>query len=98
MMCIGLLMEFPHLFCFKQLQSIGFIGPGLALLCLNFAKTPEVASVLITLSLSFSAFSQAGFLLNMQVRQHHSIEYPSTISQASVDSSFNSSLKIFSDS
>ncbi|PHU07073.1 putative anion transporter 3, chloroplastic [Capsicum chinense] len=50
----------------KVMQSIGFIGPGLALLCLNFAKTPEVASVLITLALSFSAFSQAGFLLNMQ--------------------------------
>lgn len=50
----------------KVMQSIGFIGPGVALLCLNFAKTPEVASVLITIALSFSAFSQAGFLLNMQ--------------------------------
>lgn len=50
----------------KVMQSIGFIGPGLALLCLNFAKTPEVASVLITIALSFSAFSQAGFLLNME--------------------------------
>lgn len=50
----------------KVMQSIGFIGPGLALLCLNFAKTPEVASVMITIALSFSAFSQAGFLLNMQ--------------------------------
>lgn len=50
----------------KVMQSIGFIGPGLALLCLNFAKTPTVASVLITIALSFSAFSQAGFLLNMQ--------------------------------
>ncbi|XP_049408390.1 probable anion transporter 3, chloroplastic [Solanum stenotomum] len=50
----------------KVMQSIGFIGPGMALLCLNFAKTPEVASVLITIALSFSAFSQAGFLLNMQ--------------------------------
>lgn len=50
----------------KVMQSIGFIGPGVALLCLNFAKMPEVASVLITIALSFSAFSQAGFLLNMQ--------------------------------
>ncbi|PWA97546.1 phosphate transporter 4,2 [Artemisia annua] len=50
----------------KVMQSIGFIGPGLALLCLNYAKTPVVASVLITVALSFSAFSQAGFLLNMQ--------------------------------
>lgn len=67
------------------MQSIGFIGPGVALLCLNFAKTPEVASVLITIALSFSAFSQAGFLLNMQVRQHNSIEYTSITSQANID-------------
>ncbi|KAK1398290.1 putative anion transporter 3, chloroplastic [Heracleum sosnowskyi] len=50
----------------KVMQSIGFIGPGIALLCLNFAKTPVVASVLMTLALSLSSFSQAGFLLNMQ--------------------------------
>ncbi|KAK4359297.1 hypothetical protein RND71_021526 [Anisodus tanguticus] len=50
----------------KVMQSIGFIGPGVALLCLNFAKTPEVAAVMITIALSFSSFSQAGFLLNMQ--------------------------------
>nr|GEW56979.1 probable anion transporter 3, chloroplastic [Tanacetum cinerariifolium] len=50
----------------KVMQSIGFIGPGLALLGLNYAKTPVAASVLITVALSFSAFSQAGFLLNMQ--------------------------------
>lgn len=50
----------------KIMQSIGFIGPGVSLLCLNYAKTPEVAAVYITIALSFSAFSQAGFLLNMQ--------------------------------
>nr|GMC90083.1 probable anion transporter 3, chloroplastic [Ipomoea batatas] len=50
----------------KVMQSIGFIGPGLSLLCLNFAKTPEVAAIMITIALSFSSFSQAGFLLNMQ--------------------------------
>ncbi|KAI3759892.1 hypothetical protein L1987_50276 [Smallanthus sonchifolius] len=50
----------------KVMQSIGFIGPGLALLCLNYAKSPAVASVYITLALSLSSFSQAGFLLNMQ--------------------------------
>ncbi|KVH94802.1 Major facilitator superfamily [Cynara cardunculus var. scolymus] len=50
----------------KVMQSIGFIGPGLALLCLNYAKTPVIASVYITVALSLSAFSQAGFLLNMQ--------------------------------
>ncbi|KAK1437142.1 hypothetical protein QVD17_02927 [Tagetes erecta] len=50
----------------KLMQSIGFIGPGLALLCLNYAKSPSIASVFITVALSFSSFSQAGFLLNMQ--------------------------------
>ncbi|XP_009602210.1 putative anion transporter 3, chloroplastic [Nicotiana tabacum] len=50
----------------KVMQSIGFIGPGVSLLCLNYAKTPEVAAVMITIALSFSSFSQAGFLLNMQ--------------------------------
>ncbi|KAK2966137.1 hypothetical protein RJ640_018390 [Escallonia rubra] len=50
----------------KVMQSIGFIGPGVSLLCLNYAKTPVVASVFITLALSLSSFSQAGFLLNMQ--------------------------------
>ncbi|XP_044473042.1 probable anion transporter 3, chloroplastic [Mangifera indica] len=50
----------------KIMQSIGFIGPGVSLLCLNFAKSPAVAATLITAALSFSSFSQAGFLLNMQ--------------------------------
>ncbi|KAG9155929.1 hypothetical protein Leryth_004169 [Lithospermum erythrorhizon] len=50
----------------KMMQSIGFIGPGVSLLCLNYAKTPEMASVYITLALSLSSFSQAGFFLNMQ--------------------------------
>ncbi|KAL3640715.1 putative anion transporter 3, chloroplastic [Castilleja foliolosa] len=49
----------------KTMQSIGFIGPGVALLCLNYARTPMVASVLLTIALSLSSFSQAGFLLNM---------------------------------
>ncbi|OMO85145.1 Major facilitator superfamily [Corchorus capsularis] len=50
----------------KIMQSIGFIGPGVSLLCLNFAKSPAVAALFITAALSFSSFSQAGFLLNMQ--------------------------------
>ncbi|KAF7146014.1 hypothetical protein RHSIM_Rhsim04G0166000 [Rhododendron simsii] len=50
----------------KIMQSIGFIGPGVSLLLLNYAKTPVVASIFITAALSFSSFSQAGFLLNMQ--------------------------------
>ncbi|KAF8402709.1 hypothetical protein HHK36_010797 [Tetracentron sinense] len=50
----------------KIMQSIGFIGPGVSLLCLNFAKTPAVAAVFMTAALSLSSFSQAGFLLNME--------------------------------
>ncbi|KAI3988821.1 hypothetical protein MKX01_016392 [Papaver californicum] len=50
----------------KIMQSIGFIGPGVSLLCLNYAKTPAAASIFLTAALSLSAFSQAGFLLNMQ--------------------------------
>lgn len=48
------------------MQSIGFIGPGVSLLCLKYARSPSVASVLMTVALSLSSFSQAGFLLNMQ--------------------------------
>eukprot|EP01018_Ginkgo_biloba_P034254 Gb_13175 [translate_table: standard] len=50
----------------KIMQSIGFLGPGLALLALNAAQNPTVASAWLTAALSLSAFSQAGFLLNMQ--------------------------------
>ncbi|XP_010517089.1 PREDICTED: probable anion transporter 3, chloroplastic [Camelina sativa] len=50
----------------KVMQSIGFMGPGLSLLCLNYAKTPTCAAVFMTIALSLSSFSQAGFLLNMQ--------------------------------
>ncbi|KAL9302043.1 putative anion transporter 3 [Arabidopsis thaliana] len=50
----------------KIMQSIGFMGPGLSLLCLNFAKSPSCAAVFMTIALSLSSFSQAGFLLNMQ--------------------------------
>lgn len=49
----------------KIMQSIGFIGPGIALLCLNYAKSPVTAAVFITAALSLSSFSQAGFLLNI---------------------------------
>ncbi|KFK36704.1 hypothetical protein AALP_AA4G158500 [Arabis alpina] len=50
----------------KIMQSIGFMGPGLSLLCLNYAKSPSCAAVFMTIALSLSSFSQAGFLLNMQ--------------------------------
>lgn len=50
----------------KIMQSIGFIGPGLALLALNAAPSPTIAAAWLTAALSLSSFSQAGFLLNMQ--------------------------------
>uniref|UniRef100_A0A0D9WH66 Major facilitator superfamily (MFS) profile domain-containing protein n=1 Tax=Leersia perrieri TaxID=77586 RepID=A0A0D9WH66_9ORYZ len=50
----------------KIMQSIGFIGPGVSLLCLRFAQTPSVAAVLMTTALSLSSFSQAGYFCNVQ--------------------------------
>uniref|UniRef100_A0A0A9HFT3 Major facilitator superfamily (MFS) profile domain-containing protein n=1 Tax=Arundo donax TaxID=35708 RepID=A0A0A9HFT3_ARUDO len=50
----------------KIMQSIGFIGPGVSLLCLRFAQTPSVAAVLMTIALSLSSFSQAGYFCNVQ--------------------------------
>ncbi|KAL8551434.1 hypothetical protein ACS0TY_000503 [Phlomoides rotata] len=40
--------------------------PWVALLCLNYVRTPTIAVVFLTMALSFSSFSHAGFLLNMQ--------------------------------
>ncbi|XP_057519375.1 probable anion transporter 3, chloroplastic [Amaranthus tricolor] len=54
------------IFVRKLMQSIGFVGPGLSLLCLNYATTPAVASIILTVALSLSSFSQAGYFLNMQ--------------------------------
>ncbi|CAN6471417.1 unnamed protein product [Victoria cruziana] len=51
----------------KIMQSIGFVGPGVSLLCLNQAKSPAAAAIWLTIGLSLSSFSQAGFMLNMQV-------------------------------
>jgi ACS family sodium-dependent inorganic phosphate cotransporter len=50
----------------KIMQSIGFLGPGLALLALNAAQSPTIAAAWLTAALSLSSFCQAGFLLNMQ--------------------------------
>ncbi|AQK93447.1 putative anion transporter 3 chloroplastic [Zea mays] len=50
----------------KIMQSIGFMGPCVALLCLRFAQTPSVAAVLMTIALSLSSFSQAGYFCNIQ--------------------------------
>lgn len=49
------------------------MGPAGALLCLNYAKTPAIAATLLTAALSLSSFSQAGFMLNIQVSSTHRI-------------------------
>lgn len=50
----------------KIMQSIGFIGPGLALLGVNASQSASVAAVWLTAAVGTSAFSQAGFLVNFQ--------------------------------
>ncbi|GFP80579.1 probable anion transporter 4 chloroplastic [Phtheirospermum japonicum] len=48
------------------MQSIGFIGPGFALICLTMAKSPFIASAWLTLAVGLKAFSHCGFLVNLQ--------------------------------
>jgi hypothetical protein len=66
--CLGIALA---LLCSQNrlisLQSIGFMGPGVSLLCLRFAQTPSVAAVLMTIALSLSSFCQAGYFCNIQV-------------------------------
>ncbi|KAL9140952.1 hypothetical protein ABFS82_14G071500 [Erythranthe guttata] len=50
----------------KIMQSIGFVGPGLALIGLTMAKTPLIASAWLTLAVGLKAFSHCGFLVNLQ--------------------------------
>ncbi|KAL0313737.1 UNVERIFIED_CONTAM: putative anion transporter 4, chloroplastic [Sesamum calycinum] len=50
----------------KIMQSIGFIGPGLALIGLTMARTPFTASSWLTLAVGLKAFSHCGFLVNLQ--------------------------------
>ncbi|XP_050237687.1 probable anion transporter 4, chloroplastic [Mercurialis annua] len=50
----------------KTMQSIGFIGPGIALIGLTTAKSPLVASAWLTVAVALKAFSHSGFLVNFQ--------------------------------
>ncbi|VAH07957.1 unnamed protein product [Triticum turgidum subsp. durum] len=59
----------------KILQSIGFIGPGVSLLCLRFAQTPSVAAVIMTAALGLISCSQAGYFCNVQVTTVHVSSY-----------------------
>ncbi|XP_043702742.1 probable anion transporter 4, chloroplastic isoform X1 [Telopea speciosissima] len=50
----------------KVMQSIGFFGPGIALLGLNAAKNPSVASAWLTVAVGLKSFGHSGFLVNFQ--------------------------------
>ncbi|XP_010256676.1 PREDICTED: probable anion transporter 3, chloroplastic isoform X1 [Nelumbo nucifera] len=50
----------------KVMQSIGFVGPGIALLGLNTAKNPTIATAWLTIAVGLKSFSHSGFLVNLQ--------------------------------
>ncbi|KAK9065826.1 hypothetical protein SSX86_015227 [Deinandra increscens subsp. villosa] len=50
----------------KIMQSIGFVGPGIALIGLIMAKSPVAASAWLTLAVGLKSFSHCGFLVNLQ--------------------------------
>ncbi|XP_059430630.1 probable anion transporter 4, chloroplastic isoform X2 [Corylus avellana] len=50
----------------KIMQSIGFVGPGIALIGLTTAKSPTIASAWLTLAVGLKSFSHSGFLVNLQ--------------------------------
>ncbi|KAF9665580.1 hypothetical protein SADUNF_Sadunf16G0137800 [Salix dunnii] len=50
----------------KIMQSIGFIGPGIALTGLTTARNPFLASAWLTLAVGLKSFSHSGFLVNLQ--------------------------------
>lgn len=50
----------------KIMQSIGFVGPGIALIGLTAAKSPLIASAWLTLAVGLKSFSHSGFLVNLQ--------------------------------
>ncbi|XVF46673.1 hypothetical protein PTKIN_Ptkin03bG0046800 [Pterospermum kingtungense] len=57
----------------KIMQSIGFIGSGIALIGLTAAKSPSVASAWLSLAVGLKAFSHSGFLVNLQeIAPHYS--------------------------
>ncbi|CAN6559444.1 unnamed protein product [Malus baccata var. baccata] len=47
-------------------KSIGFVGPGIALVGLITAKSPAVASAWLTSAVGLKSFSHSGFLVNLQ--------------------------------
>ena len=51
----------------SSLQSIGFFGPGIALIGLTTARNPFLASAWLTIAVGLKSFSHSGFLVNLQV-------------------------------
>lgn len=49
------------------MQSIGFFGPGIALVGLTTASSPMIASAWLTLAVGLKSFTHSGFLVNIQV-------------------------------
>uniref|UniRef100_A0A803MA53 Replication factor-A protein 1 N-terminal domain-containing protein n=1 Tax=Chenopodium quinoa TaxID=63459 RepID=A0A803MA53_CHEQI len=50
----------------RKNHSIGFIGPGIALIGLTTATSPSIASAWLTLAVGLKLFSHSGFLVNIQ--------------------------------
>lgn len=50
----------------SSLQSIGFFGPGIALIGLTTARNPFLASAWLTIAVGLKSFSHSGFLVNLQ--------------------------------
>lgn len=63
--CFGSVLVMMH----PSLQSIGFVGPGIALIGLTMAKRPSMASAWLTLAVGLKSFSHCGFLVNLQVSE-----------------------------
>ena len=63
------------------MQSIGFVGPGIALNGLTMAKHTSIASAWLTLAVGLKSFSHCGFLVNLQVSvlRKKSLEIKNTI-------------------
>lgn len=50
----------------KIMQSIGFVGAGVALIGLTASKNPIIASAWLSLAVGLKSFSHSGFLVNLQ--------------------------------
>jgi hypothetical protein len=63
-----MLGEFSNgLLLVSSLQSIGNVGPAVAIFVMLSSQSTAGASLWLTLALGLSAFTQAGFLVNYQV-------------------------------